>query len=160
VSLGTWSVRALDLGSVATSHLTRGGVAWVAVGGVTARVRRDRGIFFETAASTWLAAGVARGASHLIGRRRPCANRRQRTLISCPESPSLPSEHAAAAFAAALTLTRVAPRLRPVLWPAAAAVALSRVRVGVHHPSDVVVGALLGGLVSRAICPLFAPLED
>jgi membrane-associated phospholipid phosphatase len=154
------SARTLDIGAIGASRVARGGFAWVAAGGLSAWLQRDRGIFFETAASTWLAAGTARGASHLIGRQRPCSVSRKGTLISCPESPSLPSEHAAAAVAAALTLARVNPRLRPVLAAAAAAVAVSRVRVGVHYPSDVVAGALLGGLVSHAIRPLFEPLDD
>src|SRR5437763_62254 len=74
VSLGRWSDRTLDVGAVAASHGARGGIAWVALGGLSARARRDPRIFFETAASTWAAAGAARAASHLIGRRRPCAD--------------------------------------------------------------------------------------
>ena len=66
------------------------------------------------------------------------------TLLAHPTSFSFPSGDAALAAGAAVALGIVSPRLR---WPAllfAAAVALSRVVVGVHYPSDVVAGAVIG----------------
>jgi membrane-associated phospholipid phosphatase len=77
--------------------------------------------------------------------------------MKCPKNPSFPSEHSAAAFAAAFTLSRIDRRLRPMLVPSA--VTASRVRVNVHHPSDVIAGAALGVFVSRAVAPYFEPLH-
>jgi undecaprenyl-diphosphatase len=80
-------------------------------------------------------------------------------LIKCPDRPSFPSEHAAAAFAAARTLSGSSPHLRPVVVPAAVAVAASRVRVGVHYPTDVIAGAALGLVVADLVRPCFAPVD-
>jgi undecaprenyl-diphosphatase len=80
-------------------------------------------------------------------------------LIKCPDRPSFPSEHAAAAFAAARTLSGSSPQLRPVVVPAAVAVAASRVRVGVHYPTDVIAGAALGLVVADLVRPCFAPAD-
>jgi undecaprenyl-diphosphatase len=61
-----------------------------------------------------------------------------------------PSDHATAAFAIA-----TAVMLRDRLWgslllAAAAAVAIGRVAIGVHYPSDVIVGALIGAAAAGA----------
>jgi undecaprenyl-diphosphatase len=80
-------------------------------------------------------------------------------LIECPDRPSFPSEHAAAAFAAARTLSGINPDLRPLVVPAAVAIAASRVRAGVHYPTDVIAGAALGLVVANFVRPYFAPVE-
>lgn len=65
-------------------------------------------------------------------------------LIGLPDSTSFPSGHAATAFAAATAVGMLHPRLRIPLFAAAATVALSRVYLGVHFWSDVLVGSALG----------------
>jgi undecaprenyl-diphosphatase len=57
---------------------------------------------------------------------------------------SFPSGHATAAFAAAISISLVAPRLRVIIWIYALLIAASRVVVSAHHPSDVIAGALAG----------------
>jgi len=57
---------------------------------------------------------------------------------------SFPSDHAAIAFAVAMSIWFAWPRLGRWALAAAAIVALGRVYVGVHYPMDVLVGALLG----------------
>jgi len=57
---------------------------------------------------------------------------------------SLPSGHAASAVAGALATGRLFPVARPIFWALAALIAVSRVYTGVHWPSDVLAGALVG----------------
>jgi undecaprenyl-diphosphatase len=74
-----------------------------------------------------------------------------RPLVRVPHDASFPSGHAATSFAAATMLALAFPRLAPLLFVLAAAVAFSRVYVGVHYPLDIVGGAVLGMLVAFAL---------
>jgi undecaprenyl-diphosphatase len=67
-----------------------------------------------------------------------------------PASASFPSGHAATAFAAAVAIGLVHPRLRKPLLALAAVVALSRVYLGVHYVLDVLAGTVLGVAVGVA----------
>lgn len=66
-----------------------------------------------------------------------------------PSGSSFPSGHAASAVAGAYGLVFVWPRRRALLWALAASISCSRVYLGVHYPTDVVVGALVGWGVAR-----------
>jgi membrane-associated phospholipid phosphatase len=81
-----------------------------------------------------------------------------------PDSASFPSGHAATAFAAAVAVALVYPRLGKPLLALAALVAVSRVYLGVHYVLDVAAGTMLGVAVGvaaamfiRAIAPRPAP---
>lgn len=63
-----------------------------------------------------------------------------------PDYASFPSGHATTAFAAAVAIGALWPRLRPLMWTYAVVIAVSRVVVTVHHPSDVIAGALVGAI--------------
>jgi len=71
--------------------------------------------------------------------------------VSVPGSPSFPSGHATTAFAAATALAVLSPRLRVPALAVAAAVALSRVYLGVHYGLDVLAGAVLGTMVGVGV---------
>jgi|LakMenEpi03Aug12_release.lakeMendotaPanAssembly.Ray.scaffolds.fasta_scaffold221472_2 undecaprenyl-diphosphatase len=68
-------------------------------------------------------------------------------LIAAPDQFSFPSGHSIAASALAFTFAWHVPVLAPVLLVLATLVGVSRVRLGVHYPGDVLAGqaiALLG----------------
>jgi membrane-associated phospholipid phosphatase len=65
-------------------------------------------------------------------------------LVGVPGSPSFPSGHAMSAFAVAGAIALIAPRLRVPVLTLAAAIAFSRVYLGVHFWIDVLVGSALG----------------
>ncbi len=73
---------------------------------------------------------------------------------------SFPSGHAATSFAGAVVLVLLVRRAVPLLFVLAAAVAFSRVYVGVHYPLDVLAGAVLGTTVALAFAAILrAPLR-
>ncbi len=81
----------------------------------------------------------------LIQRVRPCnALNDAITPLGCTGSFSFPSNHAFNNFAAATFYYRLYPRLKWVLFITASLIALSRVYLGLHYPSDILGGALLG----------------
>lgn len=57
---------------------------------------------------------------------------------------SLPSGHAANAFAAAIAIGALWPKARLPMWIFAVVIAISRVVVNAHYPSDVIAGAIVG----------------
>ena len=63
---------------------------------------------------------------------------------------SFPSGHSTTAFAVAVSLGSFYPEIMPVLLVLAANVALSRVVVGMHFLSDVLVGSGMGALLGYA----------
>jgi membrane-associated phospholipid phosphatase len=64
-------------------------------------------------------------------------------LGGAPSSLSFPSAHATSSFAVATAMTRVDP-LGALAFALAFALALGRPYLGMHYPSDVLAGALIG----------------
>lgn len=84
-------------------------------------------------------------------RQRPChamADQVRLLVEVSPTSFSFPSLHSANAFAAAVALFLLDRRTGWLAFPVAGLIALSRVFVGVHWPSDVLAGALYGSAVA------------
>jgi decaprenylphosphoryl-5-phosphoribose phosphatase len=79
-------------------------------------------------------------------------------LGGAPSSLSFPSAHSTSSFAVALAMTRVDRRAKVAFIPAVA-MAAGRPYMGMHYPSDVVVGVLLG-LAIGATVPLPEPASE
>jgi len=69
--------------------------------------------------------------------------------VQMPPSLSFPSGHSAAAFAFATGVGNRLPVVAVPLHALAGVVAYSRVHTGVHHPSDAVVGSVLGTVLAQ-----------
>ncbi len=82
----------------------------------------------------------------LVGRRRPDLDRTRlaRRIGTRPWTSSFPSGHSASAAAFATGVAMEVPVAGAIIAPVAAAVAYSRVHVGVHYKSDVLVGSSVG----------------
>ncbi len=122
-------------------------------------LRRDKNLALRALllgiASVLLTDWAANSLKEAIARIRPCAAYADaRVLVGCGKSFSLPSNHAANAFA--LVVPFVVLYRKSVIMGAFLAIAIvvgfSRVYVGVHYPADVIVGALVG--VSVSFCCL------
>jgi len=87
----------------------------------------------------------------LWGRRRPERVKHRVPFarrVRMPKTRSFPSGHAASGFAFATGVASAAPLAGGLLTALAALVAYSRVHTGVHYPSDVVAGAVIGAGLS------------
>ena len=101
------------------------------------------------AASDLIASSVLKP---LFDRPRPCQTLTDvHLLVNCGAGLSMPSSHAANAFAQFAFWRTKAPKMHWYLFAIAFLVAISRVFVGVHYPADVLVGAVLGLLVGSVI---------
>jgi undecaprenyl-diphosphatase len=90
---------------------------------------------------------------HFFERVRPCqALDGVRLLVGCGKSFSMPSNHAVNAFAFMTPFSMLRKgRIRYLFLIAALLVGFSRIYVGVHYPSDVVAGGLIGVLMAIVI---------
>ena len=85
----------------------------------------------------------------LVDRARPFDVDPSITVIDArPVSGSFPSGHAAVAIVGAIAGSRLLPGSAWVWWPLAVIVAISRIYIGVHWPSDVLGGAIVGAAVA------------
>ena len=96
----------------------------------------------------------------LVGRIRPCAVLADvRLLVDCGSGLSFPSSHAVNNFAGATLITRFYPKQKVYWFSFASLIALSRPYVGVHYPSDIVAGGIIGSLIAVLVYALWRILE-
>jgi undecaprenyl-diphosphatase len=82
-------------------------------------------------------------------------------LFAAPSTdPSFPSDHSAAAFAIAVAVFCFSRRAGSAFIGAAALIAVSRVVVGLHYPSDVLAGAAVGTAAALFVTRFGMPLVD
>lgn len=140
------------------SHFGEHSLGWLALAGAGAYSAHRRGD--TVARRRYLEAGtgafVAHAASVVIKRivRRKRPNHPDiRIGVSTPSKLSFPSSHATSTTAAAILLGRASGKpAAAVLVPAAIVppMLVSRLVLGVHYPSDVAVGAIVGAITAGA----------
>ena len=123
------------------------GACWLALGAAGAALdpaRRTR----------WSRGTIAIAGAYAVNQTVKLAVRRPRPqladlppLIRTPTQLSFPSAHAATSAAAVHAFWHLLPWVP--LRGAALAMSLSRVYLGVHYPSDIVAGVLLGATIGR-----------
>jgi len=97
----------------------------------------------------------------LVGRERPCfVLEHVRLLIPQPHSRSFPSSHAANLAAMATLFTVRYPKYSVLYICVAALIGVSRMVVGVHYPSDVAAGALLGFVLAAGFIWIQKRMEE
>jgi membrane-associated phospholipid phosphatase len=130
------------------SRLGEHAAIWLALGITGAAVDPGRRPRWLRAARAVLAAYALNTLLKTVVRRKRPQLEKLPALISTPTSLSFPSAHASSSFAAARAYSSLLPGVP--LYAVAALMALSRVYLGVHYPSDIAAGALLGTIVGSS----------
>jgi membrane-associated phospholipid phosphatase len=142
----------------AMSHFGEHAQGWMAVSalGALAQPKRRR---------DWVLVGVGAVAAHAAAIAIKLVVRRQRphhpaiaVNVGTPSALSFPSAHATSTTAAAMLLCRATrSRLPLAVVPA---MAVSRLVLGVHYPTDVLAGAAVGAVVARITGCFASPQKE
>ena len=142
----SWVVRALQA-------VSRVGDGWIWYG-VIVCLPWAGGVVGPSASVRMIAVGLVNLLVYTIIKRWIARPRPYRTcpgIRACARSLdefSFPSGHTLHSVAFSLILTVYYPVFALVVWPLTILIAVSRVILGLHYPSDVVVGALIGGITA------------
>ncbi|MHB8233945.1 MAG: phosphatase PAP2 family protein [Solirubrobacteraceae bacterium] len=120
---------------------------WLAIGATGALADPPRRARWSRATATVAGMYGLNTAIKLVVRRSRPRLRGCEPLIATPTTLSFPSAHASTAFAGAFAYSRMGLPAVP-LYALAAKLSYSRLYLGVHYPSDVLAGALLGTAVA------------
>ena len=113
-------------------------------------LKRMRGLALVLATALAVSISDFLGATlkELIARDRPChVLSHVKDIANCSNSFSFPSNHAVNSFTFATIVTLAYKNLTFLLYVSALLIGYSRIYLGVHYPTDVLSGALLGILI-------------
>ncbi len=130
----------LDWLFILLSRIGTLGLVWIAIAVVLAVLRRRPSILVAVVAADVAADLLVELGKLIVHRHRPFETQ----IGPASSAHSFPSGHSATSFACATVLAALAPRYRVPLFVLAALIALSRLYNGMHYPTDVVAGSLLG----------------
>lgn len=156
----TFSHPVLDEIMIFVSSLGNKGIIWIAIGilflllGVKNKKWRTRGllVLFSLAAN-FLACNVI--LKPLVDRTRPYYVLEYTPLIPPVGDPSFPSGHTAASFAAATAIYAINRKWGIAAYILATVMGFSRLYLGVHFPTDVLFGAIIGMAAAKIVVRIF-----
>lgn len=122
------------------------------------RKRENRKMVVQALASACLAFVIGTILSHLFYRDRPFVAHQVHQMIEHAANASFPSDHSIGSFVIAFSIFLFRKKDGVVWMLLAALIAFSRIWNGVHYPTDVLSGAILGILSSVLVYQLFTKL--
>jgi len=134
-------------GAVFLSHAGEHALSWTMVGLVGAALDRPQRRLWLRATATVVGAHAVSVVVKRVARRHRPTDPRIQVHVATPSDWSLPSSHAASTTAAAVAYSSLLGRRFPLF--SIPAMAASRLIVGVHYPSDVLAGSLLGAAMGH-----------
>jgi membrane-associated phospholipid phosphatase len=138
-----WHTPAIEGAAKALGRAGNNGAIWLGIGiGLAVLDPTHREAWLICAALGPVAIGLNYAVKLIVRRPRPALDGLP-PLGGAPSSLSFPSAHATSSFAVATAMTRVEP-LAALALALAAALSLGRPYLGMHYPSDVAAGVLLG----------------
>ena len=141
----------IEKGMAALGWAGESGAIWAASSVVAAAGDRSRrGRWLVAAALPPVAIVANYGFKRAINRERPVIEGLP-ALGYAASSLSFPSAHATSSVAAATAIGRISPASRPVVYSLAALICIGRPYLGMHYPSDVLVGVALGRIIGSSI---------
>ncbi|AGK96256.1 phosphatase PAP2 family protein [Clostridium pasteurianum] len=129
------------------------GIIWIAVAIILLLNRPYRTIGDIVILTLFVSTIVGEGiVKHIVKRIRPCNNGINiHLLISRPISYSFPSGHTSSSFAVAGVLSMYFHQYRIIFMSVAFLIALSRLYLYVHYPTDIIGGIIIGILCSKSV---------
>ncbi|GEM_PF-337663 len=121
---------------------------------------KERRLVIPYLLSPALSVGITRLIRMFYVRSRPFTSVGIESLIYHEASPSMPSTHAAAAFAIAIPIFFINKKIGSAVLILAFITALSRVMTGVHFPLDVAAGALLAAAITFSVFGIYERCMD
>jgi undecaprenyl-diphosphatase len=113
---------------------------------------RSRATVLAAALAVGVTVALFMGVKRLVGRPRPFESWQGLTsLVPVPDKFSFPSGHTMTAFAVWAALAQGVPTLSTPFLAMAGLIGVSRVFLGMHYPTDVLVGALLGSAIGGCV---------
>jgi membrane-associated phospholipid phosphatase len=133
----------------AMSHFGEHAQGWVALSALGALIRPRRRRQWIAVAVGALVAHLGAIAIKLVVRRKRPDHPAVAVNVGTPSQLSFPSAHATSTTAASILLARATGLPLPVLL--VPPMALSRLVLGVHYPSDVLTGVVVGAAVAKVV---------
>lgn len=136
-------------GARALSHFGEHSAGWVGVSLLGALLQPSRRRVWLTAgAGAFVAHACAVVIKRIVRRERP--SRSAITVnVGTPSRLSFPSAHATSTTAASILLAKATGL--PLPWVLVPPMALSRLVLGVHYPTDVLTGVAIGAVVAKSV---------
>jgi len=127
-------------------------------------ITKKRQIFRRLVLLYAIESGVIYGLKYLIQRQRPFFFLDMASKLSKGPGeildPSFPSAHATFSFMMATILSGWFPRYRIIFFVGAGFIGWTRIYLGLHYPTDVIAGAILGYGIARGYIYFYLPRRD